>query len=522
MSRYVFEEEPSRYVFESAPSPLDNPNMATEGMSGLDKFKAGAGKAITDLVRGAGQLMGIGPSGEQTAATNRLDAPLMATGAGLAGNVAGNIAATLPTLAIPGINSYTGALGLGGVLGAMQPAENTSQRVMSTGLGAAGGLAGQAIGNVVSGLIQPVKSGLSPEAVRLAGVAKSEGIPLDAAAATGSKPLQTINSVFENLPFTAEKQAEQIAARQAAFNQSVLKRAGIDATTATSDVLGAQKSALGKAFEDIASRNTLNFNNGLAYDLAKIGDTAERRLTKDAGAAFQNTVADILSEAPKGVMDGAKYQAWRTELNRLANGTDTTAHFYGQVKKSLDGAFNSQISGADAMAWKKASSEYANLKTILNAMGGSGKAAINGDISPAQLSMALGQSIGKEGKALGRGQLNDLSKVGNLFVRDTVPNSGTAQRQFYQSLLTLGGGTGTGAIGALATGHDPIQGAMYGAGIGAAGLAAPRAAQILLQNPALQWYMMRQANSPIAGILSDAIQNAGRTAGATAGALAGR
>lgn len=499
---------------ERTPDALDNPNMATEGMSGPQKFLAGAGKAFTDLGRGVGQITGMIPQADIDAAKAQ-DVPLMNTGAGMAGNIVGNVAATLPALGIPGANTYTGAAALGGVMGALQPTAEGESRGFNAGIGAAGGLAGQGIGNAMAKALRPVQSSLNPEMQRLVQVAAKEGIPLDAAAQTGSKPLQVANAVFENLPFTAGSQAAQNSARQQAFTAAALKRAGIAGVEATPDVLANQKRALGTTFETIAGRNALDFNGGLGYDLQVIADTASRRLP-NGGMAIKNTVDDILNEAPQGIMQGSKYQGWRSELGRLAKGNDSEAHYFGQIKKALDSEFNTQVPALDAEAWKKASREYANLKTILQSMGGSGNAAQAGNIAPTQLAAALRQSVGTEGKALGRGDLNDLSRVGNLFVRDQVQNSGTAQRQLIQSLLTGGGGAGIGAIGAGATGQDPLRGAAYGAGVGAASLLTPKIAQALMQNPVVQSYMIQQAQSPVAKAMALALQNGGRSVGAAA------
>lgn len=505
----------ARMRSQATEAPID----PTEGMSGFDKFAAGAGKAMYDVGRGTKQILGMGPTSAETEEQRRMDAPLMKTGAGIAGNLAGNVAMTLPTLGIPGANSYTGAATLGALASALQPITDGESRGTNAAIGAAGGVAGQAIGNGLARALRPVQSTLAPEAQRLAQVAAKEGIPLDAAAATGSKPLQTLNAVFENLPFTAGPQAAQNAAKSEAFTAAALKRAGIAGADAAPDVLAAQKKALGAQFEAIAGRNALDFNTGLGYDLQSIADTASRRLP-NGGTPITHTVSDILAEAPQGVMAGTKYQGWRSELGRLAKGNDSEAHYFGEIKRALDKEFNAQIPAADAEAWKQASREYGGLKTILQAMGGSGNAAQTGQIAPSQLAMALRQSVGTEGKALGRGDLNDLSRVGNLFVRDQVPNSGTAQRALYQALLT-GGGTGIGAGAAMATGQDPVKGAMYGAAGMGSTLIAPRLAQALIQSPAVQSYMKQQAGSDTAKALALVLQNSGRTLGATVPAVYG-
>src|SRR6185369_3582714 len=100
---------------------------------------------------------------------------------------------------------------------------------------------------------------------------------------------------------------------------------------------------------------------------------------------------------------------------------------------AMDSAFNSQMEAAGSEAWKGANRQYANLKTILQAAGGPGAQAASNQIAPTQLAAALRQSIGKEGVALGHGDLNELTRIGTTFVKDQIPNSGTAQRQLIQS-----------------------------------------------------------------------------------------
>jgi hypothetical protein len=486
----------------------DMQRMANPTGTSGQNFLAGAGKALTDIGRGAGQLVGMGPSPEEVAQQRQQDAPLMKTGAGVAGNITGNIAAGLPTMFIPGVNTYTGAALVGAAMGALQPVESGGERALNVGIGAASGLAGQAIGNTFSRAVQPVQSALNPEEQRLAQVAIREGIPLDAAAATGSKPLKTINAVMENLPFTAGPQAAKAQAVNEAFTAAALRRAGIQGSEALPEVLSGQKTALGKTFEQIAARNTVDLNKGdVVGRLADIAGEAERRLARPT--PITNTVDDILRDATDGILEGSKYQGWRSELGRLAKGTDSESHYFGQVKKALDAAFSAQVPKADAEAWNQASRQYANLKTILNASANS----TSGQIAPAQLSAALRQSVGKEGVSLGRGDLNDLARVGQKFIKPQIPDSGTAQRALYQSLLTGGGGAGIGAGGAWATGHDPLEGAMYGAGATAAALTAPRLAQMLINNPTLQSYAIEQSMNPTAAQLARALQTTGRTLG---------
>lgn len=463
---------------------VNGPQDPTAGMSGTDKFLAGAGKAFVDLGRGVGQLTGQ-VSRDDIKESRRLDAPLMNTGAGMAGNIAGNIAALVPTAAIPGVNTVGGAAALGAATGLIAPSESTGETVMNVGGGALMSGGAQKLANA---LTNPVKSSLSPEQIRLATVAQNEGIPLSASQQTGNKVLRALDAAFENIPSTAGAQAAQQADQTAAFTAAALKRAGIQGNSATPDVLLAQKKALGKTFEDIAGRNVLKLDQTVINDITDVVNNASRRLTPDQAGTVARTVDDILSQVnANGAIAGTQYQGWRSELGRLARGNDAQAHFFGQLKKALDKGFSSQISGADDAAWKAASREYGNLKTVTDAMGGQGINPASGNVQPAQLARALSNSVGREGKALGRGDLNDVVRVGSTFLSDKVPDSGTAQRLMAQALLTGGG--------AYAVTQDPKDALIYGA----TSLAAPAAlrkalysragqqalTQGLIRNPAL-------------------------------------
>ena len=136
--------------------PKQDPAMSpTSGMSGMDKFLAGIGKSMYDAGRGVGQLVGA-VSQDDIKAARKMDAPLMDTGAGMAGDVAGTIGmALLPGGAVKGAgmlfknpalsamgstllapNTIPSALTVGGGMGFIQPAESMRERATNTGIGA--------------------------------------------------------------------------------------------------------------------------------------------------------------------------------------------------------------------------------------------------------------------------------------------------------------------------------------------------------------------------------------------------
>lgn len=186
-----------QYHYETLKAELDRKNGTdgldpTEGMSGYDKFMAGAGKSVHDTGRGLQQLWAMaadklsprarsmsdlvtgrdpGRLAEITREVDRdrqLDAPLMRTGAGKTGYVTGTIASLLtpgvalkaaskvPQLAhaAQGLNlasraflpdTVAGTAIQGGVFGAMQPVGTGDSRALNAGIGMAAGAGGAAL-----------------------------------------------------------------------------------------------------------------------------------------------------------------------------------------------------------------------------------------------------------------------------------------------------------------------------------------------------------------------------------------
>lgn len=133
----------------------------TEGMSTTERFLAGAGKAMVDLGRGAGQLVGL-VSNEDVAESRKRDAALMNTGAGKAGNFFGNVAAAIPSVLVPGAATVPGAAAIGAVQGLLQPSVSTDEAVQNTMLGGAAGAGGIMLGRAIAGGYQGAKALVEP------------------------------------------------------------------------------------------------------------------------------------------------------------------------------------------------------------------------------------------------------------------------------------------------------------------------------------------------------------------------
>jgi len=154
-----------------APDPM-------EGMSTADKFFAGAGKSITDVGRGVGQLardvmptraadaLGL-PTQADIDEAKRLDAPLMRTTAGTVGNVTGSVATALPAMFIPGAQglagaAITGAAITGAGMGLIQPVASDESRLKNVAVGAGAGAAGVVAGRVLAAGAKGAKALVEP------------------------------------------------------------------------------------------------------------------------------------------------------------------------------------------------------------------------------------------------------------------------------------------------------------------------------------------------------------------------
>lgn len=160
-------EARQRGLPSAAPQETYDP---AEGMSTWQKLAAGVGKAVVDTGRGLGQLVGLTSQQEIDDAKKR-DAALMDTGAGMTGNVLGNIGMALAPggAAIRGGKALSalsgapklvgrageiastagqrflmpqtvpGAIGVGATQGFVQPVASDESRALNTAVGGIGG-----------------------------------------------------------------------------------------------------------------------------------------------------------------------------------------------------------------------------------------------------------------------------------------------------------------------------------------------------------------------------------------------
>lgn len=425
----------------------DDPGIASSIM-------IGGGHAVDKLIDGMAQAyLGATGATDSTKAAlkasvdekNRIYTPLQD-----AHPVATGVGEALPSMVVP-VGGAATALGTAGRLalqGGLVPAlqyGSVSDRAANAGIGAAasviGGTVIPAVGRAVAGVVNNVRTALTPEidpaVAALAQQAQSLGIPVTRAQLSDSQFVKTLASQIEKIPLTGGTAAR--ATQQDAFNQAVSRTIGEDTPTVNQATYNAAKTRIGQQFEDLSNRNNLRVTPALVSDVGGVLNNVNRYGTPDQARVIGNLVDDLQSRQVAGQIPGPAYQAADSQMSALMKSGDPTAQWIGQLRDAVRTGMDHSISPEDQAAWMEARSQYRNLKAIRDIIG---KAGVDGDISPALL-MGRMNSTGasREAMAMGdRGDLGTIAQIGKQFVQDRVPNSGTAQRLVAASVL--GGGAG--------------------------------------------------------------------------------
>lgn len=488
----------------------------TEGMSGFDRFAAGAGKSIVDTGRGLAQL-GVDfvnapatmtrairgeesvPQGRLDRATaglqasqaeaDRLDAPLMDTGSGLAGNVAGYGAQLLtPAAALRGTagarallpTTIAGNAAQGAALGAAQPLAEGDSRLENATWGGAFGAGGATLAKGVGALGTKAKTAIAPHVREVYEAAKARGINLSPAQISDSRFMKFAQSMLRSVPFTGAQ--GRYEAQVGAFNRELAKTIGEDAPIITSQVYDMAKRRQSDKFTELTARNAMKVDDRLLRSLTNIAESS--KVSPAIAQEVEAAIDSLYSRATTGpggvVIPGEAYQAFDSELGQIIKNGGPTSHFLGNVQSAVRRAMDDSISPEDAAAWKQLRREYGNRKTLTPLVA----KANDGPISPAQVQGAVtANRSGKEAMASGqRGALGELARIGQRLKEP--PSSGTAERSVVGAML------GGGAV------VDPVTGGLTAIGLNmlSRGLDSEALAKVIMrQNPG----MTRQAAAAI-------------------------
>lgn len=374
----------------------------TEGMSALDKFRAGLGKAFADTARGVGQMVGAVDRADVAESRGR-DAALMESGYAKAGNFAGNAALIAPTAMLPGAATIPGAAVIGAATGLAQPSTSTTETLgnvaLGGGLGAAGQWGANKLGNVFSQRLAAAQAEAAARQGRMAvkdatlaeGRAAGYVVPNSEIAPTAS------GNLLESLGGKHAVRQEATMRNQQVTNALTRKTLGLSDDVALSQgALDQLRKTAGKAYREVSSlsqkaaddlealkvaRNEatgwFNAYNRSARpdDLAKakasraLSDQLEQSLESEAAASGRNELVKDLREAREMI---AKTYTVERALNKgsgdidarvlgrmfdkgkpLSDGLDVVGKFNQAYPKFTSPAPSTQVPGVsyvDAMA----------------------------------------------------------------------------------------------------------------------------------------------------------------------------
>lgn len=487
------------------PEPASNP---TEGMTGYEKFMSGAGKSVADMGRGIKQLGAIagnkvGLVSDQTVQniqsdideSKKLDAPLMNTKAGVAGNISGTIATTLlPAGGLAKAGGMTGAVGrtiinpqtykaaaaVGAIQGALQPVASDESRVTNAAIGAAGGTVGLGLANAVGRLAKPVQVAIDPVRKRAVQILKDAGVSLDAAQQTGSKKLEQIKRFLSDNPVTQGGQAAAIDQQKKEFTGAVLNKAfGVTGDVADEATMASVRDQSSKLFNEALDGVSIRLSQSAKNQLGVLAQRSKRQLGENN--QIVTTINDLLSQAQTngGKIDGKFYHVLRQDLGALQS-TPNVSPLATEMLNGLDNAFQQSAGGAKAEQFKQARRLWRNMKIVESSIDETG------NISAPKLANTFGTKRNRLAGTYGKGdssvvELAKLAKAGKAVLQDKYPNSGTASRAAAQVMLpaAIGGGIGYAQEGDLSGAAKYAGGAVL----------APMAIQSALKNGMVKNYL---------------------------------
>lgn len=411
----------------------EDPAVSPVG-SNTENFLAGAGKAFVDLGRGArqfstelGNAVGLGhvmpdsfgdaevqrQRDEQAMAAQR-DAPLMATKAGITGNIVGGVAASTPAMAIPGANTVAGAGAIGATYGALQPVSDPSQRATNTAVGFATGAGSQFLGEkVAKWAANRIATRAAQASTEEAQNAVRDSLLEEAKKAGYKVPPATTNPTVANraLESVAGKAATQQSAavkNQVVTNRLVRQELGM-ATDApiTKEALNAIRSQEGNVYKAIKSAGKIVADDQYIDDLAKLTSSVDE-IAKDfpeANIGAHEDINKLVDSLLKDSFDASSAVEYVKKLRQQASANlsfaasaDPTKKALGLAQREAAGSLEDMVIRHLEATGKSGLAERFNKARTLIAKTYSVEAALNegtGNVVAAQLAREL-----KKGKPL--------------------------------------------------------------------------------------------------------------------------
>lgn len=291
-------------------------------------------------------------------------------------------------------------------------------------------------------------------------ILQQQGIPLSPAQQLEGAAPQVIESVMKYLPTSAPAVARQEDMTQRAFTGAILRRAGIDSDIATPEVLTNARRNFGREYNALERQTNIRGDEQLFNDLG--------RIESNYVVGFPDTIKPVWNARRDEVLrfatgertgEGRTYHRLQSELSeeiaKASRSTDPSSGYYTQalqgLQQSLAGAMERSADSPELrQAWQNLNQRYAIFSRVEDAMARAGNEKLNTGFIPAQQIASVVRGRDPTRWVEGQDDFTNLVRAGAAIIPDPVPNSGTAQRSFYQDLLT-GGKRGAPAAAAAGT-----------------------------------------------------------------------
>lgn len=381
----------------------------------------GMGQFVDRNVRGLNQLAGTENAAmdERSRATDAVIAGDLPTTAGRYGTELAALYGPSRVLgALPSLGArMAGGATLGAASAGLQAEDAPGERGRNMAFGAAFGAGGEAGAQA----IRAAGRALSPEVMALYNSARKFGIELTPAQLTNSEFLKRAQGMMKMMPLSGatrgwERQVEQ-------FNRALSKTFGEDAPRITTEVFSAAKSRIGRQFDELAERSTLQVSDGLMERLGALQQ--EVRAVGDDGSirAVESMIDRLMAQAKDGQLPGAAYKSLDSQVGKIMANGGEKSFFLGQFRDAVREAMDESIPAELKRAWQQARGQYRALKTVEPLVAKSA----DGAIQPAQLmGRVTANRAGKASMAAGGGgDLGELARVGQAM--KAPASSGTAE-----------------------------------------------------------------------------------------------
>jgi hypothetical protein len=301
-------------------------------------------------------------------------------------------------------------------------------------------------------LTQPPVTPMPPQDVRMGNVARLEraGVPVSPGQRSGAPLTQTVESVMKYLPPSAPRSARFMDDQMRSYTKALLSHAGINADTATPDVLSTAQRRFGDIYNDLEQSTVLGGpDEKMIGDLARaeqiVGQGAPQNI-KDSFIGYRDAVLNWASGTPrqgqtfKGLAEDLGAEIRKAERSNEA-GSVKNAQALITLRNALFGLVERQASPELANAWRQVNREYAIFKAIEDSMLDPSQVTLNtGFVNPRKIGniqMKLRSDEWTQGDE-DADSFTNLVKAGMALIPDPIPNSGTAQRMFAQDILQGG------------------------------------------------------------------------------------